>query len=102
MNNDYGGNRGFRRAGLPAVVAVLATVTACGGSASSSAREGRQTRCLPTQSACARGVPSFPDPTVSGGGAYLRGTFDFDSPQFKDAEHACKTLIPAGLFPATN
>jgi hypothetical protein len=48
------------------------------------------------------GVPDFPDPQVSGSNVTLpfQGVVNFNSPQFKDAERACKSLIPAGLFPA--
>jgi hypothetical protein len=176
MNNDYGGNPGSRRAGLLAVVAVLATATACGGRAPSAGpgSEGptgqmlAYSQCMrahgvpdfpdpdaagniqlapgnpddplnssqeqvanetcrhllpgggasssgtradrPTASQLlklaqcmrAHGVPSFPDPTGSGGSIALPTSLDFNSPQFKDAARACKPLIPAGLFPATN
>jgi hypothetical protein len=116
MSNDHGGNRKLRRAGLLAVMAavvVLATVTACGGSASSAGsasgvsaghenhQDGSQllklARCMR-----AHGVPSFPDPAVSGGSVTLDGRSDFSSPQFQDAERACKPLIPAGLFPSVS
>jgi hypothetical protein len=115
MNNDYGGNRASRRTGLAAIttaVAVLATLAACGGGVPSastatasgvSAAHGHQqdasqllklARCMR-----AHGVPSFPDPSTSGGSVILGGTFNFGSPQFQKAERACKSLIPAGLFP---
>ncbi len=120
MNNDTGGNPGRRRAGFPAALAataVLVTVTACGGSASSVAfapggsgvHKASSTES-PQQDAAqllklatcmrAHGVPSFPNPTVSGGTVELSGAFDFSSPQFKKAARACKSLTPAGLFPA--
>ena len=116
MNNDYSGNRAALCAALLAVmaaVAVLATVTACGGSASSAGSASRASADRKNQqdgsqllklAQCMRahGVPSFPDPTVSGGSTILRGTFDFYSPQFQNAERACKPLIPAGLFPSAN
>jgi hypothetical protein len=116
MNNDYGGNRASRRAGLLAVmaaVAVLTTAAACGSSASSAGaasgvsadhkdqQDGSQLLKL-AQCMRAHGVPRFPDPAVSGGSVILHGTFDFGSPQFQNAERACKPLIPAGLFPPAN
>lgn len=91
-----------------AVVAVLATMTACGGSASSAGFASGGSTDRPTASQLlklarcmrAHGVPNFPDPTVSGGGVMLQGSFDFGSPQFWGAERACGPLVPAGLFPS--
>jgi hypothetical protein len=46
------------------------------------------------------GVPSFPDPTFSGGGVGLRlkaggaGGIDPNSPQFKAAQKTCQSLMP--------
>lgn len=180
MNDDYGGNRRSRRAGLLAVLAavtLLATATGCGGGASSSAgsasagstdqmlaysqcmrahgvpdfpdpnasgniqvapgspndpmNNGQEqianTACrhlLPgggqsgagvnqqyvtqllnlAQCMRAHGLPDFPDPEVSGSNVTLpfEGVVKFNSPQFKNAERACKSLIPSGLFPAGN
>jgi hypothetical protein len=50
----------------------------------------------------AHGVPDFPDPTVAGGSVTFQGTFDTGSPQFQNAERACKSLIPAGMFPSAS
>jgi hypothetical protein len=50
----------------------------------------------------AHGATNFPDPTVSGNGVSFRGNFDFSSPQWQQAERACKSLAPAGFFPATS
>jgi hypothetical protein len=50
-------------------------------------------------SACMRenGVPSFPDPTFSNGGAQLKITnIDPNSPQFVAAQKACQSLQPIG------
>lgn len=56
-------------------------------------------------SACIRshGVPSFPDPTISQGGAaagFRIGNTDRNSPQFQAAVHACREFEPgmAGLM----
>ncbi|MHB8241534.1 MAG: hypothetical protein ACYDHN_06035 [Solirubrobacteraceae bacterium] len=50
--------------------------------------------------ACIRshGIPTFPDPTFSGGGVHveLKG-IDPHSPQVRAAEEACQSLIPGGL-----
>lgn len=116
MDNDYGGNRASRRAGLPAVmaaVAVLTTAAACGSSTSAAGaasgvsvghedqQDGSQllklARCMR-----AHGATRFPDPAVSGGSVIWHGTFDFGSPQSQNAERACKPLIPAGLFPSAD
>ena len=51
--------------------------------------------------ACIRshGIPSFPDPTFSGGGVHLPRTagVNLHSPQMRAAEEACQSLIPGGL-----
>lgn len=50
--------------------------------------------------ACIRshGIPSFPDPTFSGGGVHVsQKGLDPHSPQVRAAEEACKSLIPGGL-----
>jgi hypothetical protein len=105
-----------RRAGL--LVAALAVVgsglAGCGGSGGSSstsssapaasggggggATDGAQ---AVKYSQCMRsnGVPGFPDPV--NGRLQLQfqkgGAVDPDSPQFKSAEQACKSLAPAGI-----
>ncbi len=67
---------------------------------------GQQTVVSPAEqaqylkaAACIRahGVPSFPDPTFSGGGVHLdkRG-LDMSSQAFKAAVRACESLIPGG------
>ncbi|HTD10098.1 MAG TPA: hypothetical protein VK680_14530 [Solirubrobacteraceae bacterium] len=47
----------------------------------------------------AHGIPSFPDPTFSGGGVHLPKTagLDLHSSQVRAAEEACQALIPGGL-----
>jgi hypothetical protein len=50
--------------------------------------------------ACIRshGVPSFPDPTFSGGGVHIAHQgLNESSPVFKAAVHACESLIPGGV-----
>jgi hypothetical protein len=51
--------------------------------------------------ACIRshGIPNFPDPTFSGGGVHLPKAvgIDLHSPQVREAEEACQSLIPGGL-----
>ena len=51
--------------------------------------------------ACIRshGIPSFPDPTFSGGGVHIPHVAGLDphSPQVRAAEEACQSLIPGGL-----
>jgi hypothetical protein len=123
MNNDHSSNRTSRRTRLLAVTAaaVLATATACGGKASSvggtssagsasgvsadhqNHLDGSQllklAQCMRTH-----GVPGFPRPEISGGNVILpfHGAVNFGSPQFENAERACKSLIPPGLFPSAS
>jgi len=50
--------------------------------------------------ACIRthGIPSFPDPTFSGGNVHVsQKGLDLHSPQVRAAEEACQSLIPGGL-----
>ena len=50
--------------------------------------------------ACVRshGVPSFPDPTFSGGGVHIdHQGLNEGSPAFRAAVHACESLIPGGV-----
>lgn len=48
--------------------------------------------------ACMRshGLPSLHDPTFANGQVQIPGGVDHSSPQFKSAEQACQSLIPAG------
>jgi hypothetical protein len=38
--------------------------------------------------------------TACSGSVTLPTHLDFSSPRFQDAERACKSLIPAGMFPS--
>jgi hypothetical protein len=42
------------------------------------------------------GLPSLHDPTFTNGQVQIPGGVDHNSPQFKSAEQACQSLIPAG------
>jgi hypothetical protein len=68
---------------------------------------GQQAALTPAQqeqylkaAACIRshGVPSFPDPTFSGGGVHIEhDKLNESSPAFKAAVQACESLIPGGV-----
>jgi hypothetical protein len=68
---------------------------------------GRQPAVSPAEqtqylkaAACIRahGLPSFPDPTFSGGGVHIdHQGLNESSPAFKAAVHACESLIPGGI-----
>jgi hypothetical protein len=68
---------------------------------------GHQAALTPAQqeqylraAACIRshGVPSFPDPTFSAGGAHIPpGAVDLSSATVKTAVHDCESLIPGGV-----
>jgi hypothetical protein len=47
-------------------------------------------------SACMRahGVPKFPDPTLEDHGVGIKGDIDINSPQFKKANDACRSIAP--------
>lgn len=50
----------------------------------------------------AHGMPNYPDPKVSGGSIVIglsNAGINVNSPQFKAAEHACKSVIPQGFSP---
>lgn len=88
-------------ASLGSSTARSATVAPAGGSAGPSAANNAK---LVKYSQCMRshGVPGFPDP--QGGRLMIQvhkgsgsSTLDPDSPQFKAASQACKSLAPAGL-----
>jgi hypothetical protein len=89
---------------LTGAVGLSPFASACGGSAGNgvasappSDRQG-----MVAFSACMRkhGVPNFPDPkAVSGGYSLSFGSengIDPNSPQFKNAQQACKKLLPNG------
>jgi hypothetical protein len=51
------------------------------------------------------GLPGYPDPIISNGNITLglsAAGIDPGSQQFHAAARQCASLIPAGLFPATN
>lgn len=52
--------------------------------------------------ACMRshGVPKFPDPVLDDHGVGFSGEMDVKSPQFKSANQACRSLLPAGGGPS--
>jgi hypothetical protein len=68
---------------------------------------GHQAALTPAQqqqylkaAACIRshGIPSFPDPTFSGGGVHIEHQhLNESSPVFKTAVHDCESLIPGGV-----
>jgi hypothetical protein len=87
-------------ASLGSSTASSSTAPAAGASGAPSAADNGK---LVKYSQCMRshGVPDFPDPT--GGRLMLQfkrgssSTLDPNSPQFKTAQQACKSLAPAGL-----
>jgi hypothetical protein len=113
-----GGRSQLAKAGLAFAVAPLAALAViaagCGGSSGAGGAQADSTQTMTTStelsgsskrqalvafSACMRrnGVPDFPDPESSGGGMKLssEGT-DANTPQFKNAQQACKRLLPNG------
>ena len=98
----------LRRAAPAAVAAVVAGVlaAACGGGPASPAvtQSGSQKSHLLAFSSCIRahGIPNFPDPQPGGG--YARSALDpidEQSPQFRAAEKACRSLAIASGFEHT-
>ena len=101
MNGKTGGNRGPRRAGVLAVVAAVAVLTACGGSRSSSVDSASAgsvayradlayAHCMQTH-----GVPGFPDPNPSGSFSIsISGQPHANSPAAR-ANDACEHVLPA-------
>jgi hypothetical protein len=82
------------------VAQIGSTQTTTTSSNSSASRSDRQ--AMVAFSACMRkhGLPTFPDPkAVSGGYSLSFGSengIDPNSPQFKNAQQACKKLLPNG------
>jgi hypothetical protein len=106
MNHKTGRYRARRRAGaLAAAAAIAVLATACGGSAASSAdpptyaQEIALVGCMRSH-----GVPSFPDPSASGGYSLkadgslvgVGGSVDIDSSQAQAAYGDCRHLLPGG------
>lgn len=88
------------------VAQVDSTQTTTSGSDSSSSGSPSDRRgVLVAFAACVRkhGLPNFPDTKAVGGGYRLTfGTengIDVSSPQFKNAQQACKTVLPNGGKP---
>ena len=110
MNTTTGRDRGPRRAGALAATlaagAAIAVLTAgCGGSAASAASPPTYAQEIALVG-CMRshGVPSFPDPSASGGYSLspdgsltgAGGSVDIDSSQAQAAYGDCRHLIPGG------
>jgi hypothetical protein len=106
MNDTTGRYRNPRRAGtLAAAAAVAALATACAGSPAPSAgvptyaQEIALVGCMRSH-----GVPSFPDPSASGGysltpdGSLVGadGSVDIDGSAAQTAYGACRHLLPGG------
>src|SRR5262245_24834073 len=112
------GRSQLAKAGLAVALAALAAFAAiaagCGGSSGARMAQADSTETMTTSaglsgsskrqalvafSACMRknGVPNFPDPEPSGGGMKLSSEgIDANTPQFKNAQQACKRLLPNG------
>src|SRR5215471_19292847 len=104
------------KAGLALALAAMAAfallATGCGGSSGAGLAQADSTQTMTTTrassgsskrqalvafSACMRknGVPNFPDPEPSGSGIKLSSEgIDASTPQFKNAQQACKRLLP--------
>lgn len=99
-----------RMAGLVTAVAAIVLVAACGGGSagpgvaqiksSTPAASGSTSSAAAQPSAVAyakcmrsHGVPNYPDPSKGG---KVEGKVNFDTPQFRAAQEACKALLPAG------
>jgi hypothetical protein len=80
------------------------TTTSTSGSNSSGSRD--DTKILVAYAACMRkhGLPNFPDPQATASGSHLvigsENGIDPHSSQFKNAQQACKTLLPNGGKPS--
>jgi hypothetical protein len=93
--------------GSPSVgVAALPTTTTTSTTSTTGATAGASTSASPAAySACMRknGVPKFPDPDKNGGLQLRAGPgtgIQPDSPQFKAADKACRSLMPKGRAPS--
>jgi hypothetical protein len=91
-----GGSAG---AGVAHVGSTQATTPSANAGASGKPDDGRTLNAF---ALCMRrhGLPTFPDPRADGRGYHLRygpeNRIDPRSPQFKNAEQACKRLLPNG------
>ena len=117
-STTQGGRSQLGKAGLAVALAAIAAfaLIAAGCSDSSGARvaQADSTQAMATSTAlsgsskrqalvafsvCMRknGVPNFPDPEPSGNGMKLSSEgLDANTPQFKNAQRACKRLLPNG------
>lgn len=103
MNNDAGGNRGPRRAGLLAALAAIAVLaTACSSSSPSNSADSatggsaNYTRELAfAQCMRSHGVPNFPDP-LSNGDFVMNGSPVVSKSVEQAAMQACQHLLPNG------
>jgi hypothetical protein len=93
--------------GSPSVgVAALPTTTTTSTTSTTGAASGASASASPAAySACMRknGVPKFPDPDKNGGLMLRAGPgtgIQPDSPQFKAADKACRSLMPEGHAPS--
>jgi hypothetical protein len=88
-----------------AVVHIGSTPTATSSSGNSGSRD--DTKILMAYGTCMRkhGVPNFPDPKATASGYHLvmgsESGIDPHSSQFKNAQQACKTLLPGGGKPSS-
>jgi hypothetical protein len=105
MNDKTGRYRARRRAGTLAAAAIAVLATGCGGSPAPSAgvptyaQEIALVGCMRSH-----GVPSFPDPSASGGYSLTAngslvgadGSVDIDSSAAQTAYGDCRHLLPGG------
>jgi hypothetical protein len=111
MDKDYGGSRRSWRAGRVATMAagaVLATVTACSGGASSAASAsggstGYEQMLAYSECMRAHGVPDFPDPNAAGNIHVAPGSRNdpMNGPQEPKANSTCRHLEPGGGVAST-
>jgi hypothetical protein len=109
--HDALGGRRRLRTGLivSALLAIVVLATACAGGSNGPGVAGAGSSSSPSASPsgdtgdaelayaqCMRdhGISDFPDPQPGGGGGIQNGSADPDSPQFKAADDACKSLLP--------
>ena len=87
---------------LAAAVVAIGLLAGCGGSSGATAQNGsasskqQDSAQLVRYAQCMRahGVTNFPDPTSTG--ALTLDKTTIDSPQFRSASQACRSLAPAG------
>ena len=81
---------------MPAAVALLLAVSACGSSGGSHRPSTSGPPGAVRYADCMRsnGVPSFPDPGGGGGGLVIPNDVNTASPAFQTAQRACQSLVP--------